>query len=229
MSSLAHHGRIAAALTLAGLASGCAASSASTPATAAPAAASPAPSAVSVDRLADVARRRYAAEVHGGVAIGTLRRVGRDPMLLRALQSGNLNATRAYVARRFPAVWYHWHVSRIRIVRGATVIVETGVPFVVAPSQMTLRGTGGRTLGTLEVSIQDVIGFVRFMHRNYPVDVVVRGHGAAHVKTSLPAAAHATLPSRGAVTIAGRRYVVRSFQQTAWGREPVTVWILAKA
>jgi hypothetical protein len=76
---------------------------------------------------------------------------------------------------------------------------------------------------------QDVIGFVRFMHRNYPVDVVVRGRGAAHVRSSLPAATNAKLPSRGPVTIAGRRYDVRSFQQTAWGSEPVTVWILTKA
>jgi hypothetical protein len=31
------------------------------------------------------------------------------------------------------------------------------------------------------------------------------------------------------VTIAGRRYLVRSFHETAWNGEPVTVWILTKA
>jgi hypothetical protein len=185
--------------------------------------------AASIDHLTAVARRRYATEVHGGVAIGTTHRVARDPALLRTLQSGNATATQAYVRRQFAAVWYHWHVSRMRIRKGSAVVVETGVPFVVAPSQVTLRSSSGRTLGTLEVSVQDVIGFVRFMHRNYPVDVVVRGTRAADVRSSLPAATHAGLPSRGPVTIAGRRYLARSFHETAWNGEPLTVWILTKA
>jgi hypothetical protein len=252
MLSLPRTGRTAAAgLAVAVLASGCAVSAASTPATPAsaaspkPATAAPAaapaivpprraaavtaPQSAAIDHLTAVARRRYAVEVHGGVAIGTTHRVAHDPALLRTLQSGNVAATQAYVRREFPAVWYHWHVSRMRIRKGSAVVVETGVPFVVAPSQVTLRSSGGRTLGTLEVSVQDVIGFVRFMHRNYPVDVVVRGTGAAHVRSSLPAATHANLPSSGPVTVAGRRYLVRSFHETAWNGEPVTVWILTKA
>jgi hypothetical protein len=226
MPSLAKTGRIAAVLVLVGLASACAAWAA-VPGVPARTAAStpPAP----VDRLAAVARRRYAVEAHGGVAFGTAHRVARDPALLRTLQSGNVAATQAYVRRRLPAVWYHWHVSRMRIRKGSSVVVETGVPFVVAPSKVTLRASNGRSLGTLEVSIQDEIGFVRYMHRNYPVDVVVRGQGPGHVKTSLPAAANATLPSQGPATIAGRRYLVRSFRETAWNGEPVTIWILAKA
>jgi hypothetical protein len=245
MPSLTRTGRVAAvALTIAGLASGCAVSAASTPATAAganiapaapatvqarPVAAMAARQAAAIDQLSAVARRQYAAEVHGGVAIGTARRVARDPALLRTLQSGNVAATQAYVRRQFPAVWYHWHVSRMRIRKGSSVVVETGVPFVVAPTTIPLRSSSGRTLGTLEVSIQDEIGFVRFMHRNYPVDVVVRGTSAADIRSSLPAATHANLPSSGPVTIAGRRYLSRSFHETAWNGEPVTVWILTKA
>jgi hypothetical protein len=244
MPRLAHPGRLATGVTLAVLLTGCAASAAQPPApsaaprtTAATATVAarraatttrPTRSVAAIDSLTQVARRRYAVEVHGGVAIGTLHRVGRDPTLLRTLQSGNLSATRAYVRQQFPAVWYHWHVSRLRILKGSRVVVDTGVPFVVAPSQMTLRGPGGKVLGTLETSIQDEIGFVRYMHRNYPVDVVVRGRGAAHVKSSLPAAANAPLPSSGSVTLAGRRYAVRSFKQTALAGEPVTVWILTK-
>jgi hypothetical protein len=234
MVSLARTGRTAGvALTIASLASGCAVSAAATPATAGGAkttAATTAPqTAAAIDNLTAVARRQYAAEVHGGVAIRTARRVARDPALLRTLQSGNVAATQAYVRREFPAAWYHWHVSRMRIRKGSSVVVETGVPFVVAPTQVTLRSTSGRSLGTLEVSIQDEIGFVRLMHRNYPVDVVVRGTGAADVRSSLPAATHANLPSSGPATIAGRRYLVRSFHETAWNGEPVTVWILTKA
>ena len=241
MSSLVRPGRITAALTVAGLAAGCATSAASTPASSASAgpstvSAHPAASAAAttaavspIDRLTNVARQRYRVEAQGSVANATARRVARDPALLRTLQSGNVAATQAYVKRQFAGVWYHWHVSRMRITKGSTVVVETGVPFVLAPTQVTLRGSGGRALGTLEVSIQDEIGFVRYMHRNYPVDVVVRGQGAGHIQTSLPAAANAKLPSQGPVTIAGRRYLARSFPETAWNGEPVTAWILTKA
>jgi hypothetical protein len=188
----------------------------------------PARSSSAIDGVTALAMRQYAAEVHGPLAKTLLHRVAGDKTLLRTLQSGNLTATRAYIARQFPAVWYHWHVSRMRIVQGSRVVDETGVPFVVAPAQMTLRGTGGRSLGTLQISIQDEIGFVRLMHRNHGVDVVVRGQSAGHMRTSLPAAANASLPSRGSTTIAGTRYQVRSFNETAWAGEPVTVWILAR-
>jgi hypothetical protein len=227
MASLSTRGRLAAGVTLLALGTGYATAAAQAPTQpGAPRATGAA--AGGIDNLTAIARKRYATEVHGGVAIGTLRRVARDPTLRRTLQSGNLSAARTYVRQTYPAVWYHWHVSRMRIVKGSQVLLDAGVPFVVAPSHMTLRASGGQPLGTLEVSIQDVIGFVRFMHRNYPVDVVVRGQGTAHVRSSLPAAAQATLPSRGTVTLAGRRYLVRSFHQSALGNEPVTVWVLAK-
>jgi hypothetical protein len=235
MSLLTHPRRVAAG-GLAVLVAGCGASAVakSAPTSAAPTSASTAIASTAkappaaIDRLTAVARRQYTAEVSGGTTRKLLHRVGKDPTLLRTLQSGNLAATRAYVQRQFPAVWYHWHVSRMRIMQGSQVVAEQGVPFAVAPSQMTLHGANGRALGTLEVSIQDVIGFVRLMHRLHPLDVVVRGSGA-DVRSSLPAAAQAQLPSSGSATIAGRRYSVRSFHETAWGNEPVTVWILAKA
>jgi hypothetical protein len=188
----------------------------------------PARSTAAIDRYTAAAKHQYAAEVSGAKPTALARRVARDPTLLRLLQSGDLAGTRAYVSRQFPSVWYHWHVSRMRIVQGSKVVSENGVPFAVAPAQITLHGKGGRSLGTLEVSIQDEIGFVRLMHRSHPIDVVVRGQGSGHLRTSLPAAANATLPSSGSTTIAGRRYRVRSFHETAWGNEPVTVWILAR-
>jgi hypothetical protein len=219
-----------AALAAAAAVAGCgtAAGTVAPTATVAPAATASSPRASAIDRLTALARSRYANEVGGRGVVAKLHRVGSDPTLLRTLESGNLAAARAYVARQYPSVWYHWHVSRMRILQGSRIAVDAGVPFVVAPAQMTLHGTGGRPLGTLQVSIQDEIGFVRLMHRNHPVDIVVRGRGASHVRTSLAAAAHAQLPASGRTTIGGRRYQVRSFRQTALGGEPVTVWILTK-
>jgi hypothetical protein len=211
---------------------GCAASAATLPqpnAAAAQARPNPAGKApATIDRLTAVAKRRYATEVRGGQAQGTLHRVARDAGLRRTLASGDVTKLRAYVRSEFNRVWYHWHASRLRIVHGTSMLVDVGVPFVVAPSQMTLRDARGASLGTLQVSIQDVIGFVRYMHRNYPVDVVVRGRGAAHVRTSLPAALNVRLPDSGTATVAGHRYQVRSFMETALGGEPVKVWILQR-
>jgi hypothetical protein len=224
--------RPAASLVLAATLAGCGGVVASTPgartaattrtdATAARAAGS------RIDRLTRIARLRYAVESHGATARAKLHRVGSDPVLRRTLRAGDLAAARAYVRRQFTAVWYGWHVSRVRLLRGATVLVDAGVPFVVAPSQLTLPGAGGPY--TLQVSIQDEIGFAKFTYRNDHVWAVVRGRGPGHVRTLLPAAAHAHLPTHGRVTLAGRRYAVRSFRETALGREPVTVWILARA
>jgi hypothetical protein len=245
--SLLNRSRMAAAATLAVLAAGCGGAAIAAPtattAAAAPTTAAAAPTAAparrasartaaqpssAIDRVTALAKRQYSAEVHGPLATTLVHRVANDKTLLRTLQSGNVTATRAYIARQFPNVWYHWHVSRMRILQGSRVVDETGVPFVVAPSQLTLHGTGGRSLGTLQISIQDEIGFVRFMHRNHGVDVVVRGQGASHVRSSLPAATNVSLPSRGTTTIGGTRYQVRSFNETAWAGEPVTVWILAR-
>lgn len=182
-----------------------------------------------IDQLTVVARKRWATERYGSATHQLLRNVAADPGLRRAAGSGNEATLRTYVRARFARVWYHEHVSRMRILRGSNVVVDAGVPFVVGPSSRPLLDQHGKKRGTLEVSIQDVIGFVRYMHRNYPVDVVARGVGKAHVRTSLPAALRVKLPDSGSATIAGRRYQVRSFTQKALRNEHVKVWILTHA
>lgn len=62
----------------------------------------------------------------------------------------------------------------MRIVQGGKVVDETGVPFALALSQLAIHNRQGRTIGALEVSVQDVIGFVR-------------DTGSGRVHTSLPA------------------------------------------
>jgi hypothetical protein len=234
MTFRGHLGRIAAPLALVGLLSSCGGVAVATPTPTpttthkAKATTLAATAAAGSSGLTAIARRQYSAEIHGGAAFAALHRVARDQTLLRTLRSGSVSATRAYVQRTYPAVWYHWHVARMRILQGSRVVVETGVPFAVAPVHMTLRGAAGRALGTLQVSIQDVIGFVRLIHRHYPVDVVVHGQ-SGQVRSSLPAATQVKLPSAGTVMIAGRPYRVSSFRQTAWGNEPVTVSILQRA
>jgi hypothetical protein len=175
-----------------------------------------------VDRITAMAQRQYGRETGGAVARAELLRIASEPGLRSAARSGSVTALRAYVNQRFSSVWYHQHVSRLQIVRAGSLLVDTGVPFVVDGPHVTLPGGD-----TLRISIQDEIGFVRLIHRHNPVDVVVRGQGG-QVRSSLPAATTAALPPSGRVTIAGVRYDVRSFARTALGGEPVQVWILSR-
>jgi HAMP domain-containing protein len=179
-----------------------------------------------LDRLAAVARQRYSEEVTGAAVHKQLRRVASDPVLLRALRSGDLAGLRAEV--RLQDATPHAHISRLRVVRGSRVLADAGVVFPVAPAQKALRDAHGRVLATLQLSIQDVIGYVKYMHRNVHVDVVVRGRGAAHMRTSLPAAARVRLPSSGTAMVAGRRYLVRSFSEPGLAGETLRIWILKR-
>jgi hypothetical protein len=179
-----------------------------------------------VDPVIRSMQQRYRIEVGGSVARRTLARLAHEPGLLAAVRSQSTSRLRAYVAGRFRPVWYHWHVSRLRITRGNTTLVETGVPFVVDGPTATLRAANGKPLARLQISIQDLIGYVRLDKRVNHLDTVVRGRGAADVRTSLPAALRVKLPSSGNVTIAGRRYHVGSFSETGWRGEPLRIWIL---
>src|SRR5258705_3503276 len=123
-----------------------------------------------IDRITAVARALYAEQVAGRHSLAVLHRLGADPNLLRLLASGSAASVRAYVDYQYPRTWYHWHVSRMRITRGSKVVSEVGVRFAMPASQMVLHGSGGRTLGTLRVSMQDEIGFVRLTHRRYDVN-----------------------------------------------------------
>jgi len=103
--------------------------------------------------------------------------------------------------------------------------MDAGLPFVVQGSQGALRGPGGASLARVDVSIQDVIGFVKLVDRETGTKVVVRGRRGI-VQTLFPAAAHTRLPASGNVTIHGHGYLVRSFHEVDFNGNPMTVWIL---
>jgi hypothetical protein len=141
-----------------------------------------------------------------------------DRALSGALAAGRLAA--ASVAAQ-SLLRRHLHLTAIRIVRGGRVILATKPhPFDVAGAGQAVRGGG-----TLEVTIQDLIGFIRLVHKFTGAEVVVRG-AAGEVKSSLPAALGARLPAGGCATLGGRVYAVRSFAATAFGGEPLTISVL---
>ena len=176
-------------------------------------------------RATSIARRTYRLEAHGPAAPASVLRISRDGALLAALRAHDRRATRAAALHQL--FLPHYHVVRLRVLAGSRSLVDVGGRFVSAGAQRELRTADGRPLGRLEASIQDVIGFVKLVHRRSGAQAVVRGnHG--HVATLLGPAARAKLPAAGRVRIGGRVYAVRSFRETGFAGEPLRVWILVR-
>ena len=175
------------------------------------------------------AQRAYNRETKGSKLRQETNRIAADAILLGALARGDVAGARAEAQAQLLSPSNHFdHVTRISVVHGARVLVNATLnsdgTYVVAPSRRELA-LHGRRVGTLLVSIQDVTGFVKLVHRRTGAEVVVRG-GSGQVRASLSAAARARLPRTGEVAVAGRNYLVRSFAELGWGGEPLTVWVL---
>jgi hypothetical protein len=177
---------------------------------------------VRADTLAGVAKRIYRQEVRGDVGHAAVKRIARDRALLAALSANNRTALRAAALRQLfnPGK----HVVRLSVVRRGQTLTNVGGAFVVAPAKLELRARNGVPLGMLEASMQDVIGYVKLVHRLTGAQIVVRGD-PGHVESSF-ATPPSTLPTSGPTTVAGRQYVVRSFQEVGYGHEALNVWIL---
>jgi hypothetical protein len=174
---------------------------------------------VRADTLGGVARRIYQQEADGAVGHAAVRRIARDPALLSALRRGDAAALRAAALRQLfnPGK----HVVRLSVVGDGRPLTDVGGAFVVAPARLKVRGGD-----VVEASMQDVVGYVKLVHRLTGAQVVVRGV-PGHVESSLPAAARASLPAAGDATVAGHAYVVRSFHETGYGGERLDVWVLS--
>jgi hypothetical protein len=169
------------------------------------------------------ARGRFRLEADGEAVHAALALVGADRALAAAMGRGDFGAAKAEALR---LVRGHHHITAIRVLRGQRVVVETmRYPFDVAGSQAPLRDRRGAVVGTLQVTIQDVIGFIRLVHKFTGSQVLVRG-AAGEAKSSLPAALGARLPAAGCATLAGRTYAVRSFPETSFTGEALTIWVL---
>ena len=172
---------------------------------------------VRADTLVGVARRIYRQEADGAVGHAAVRRIARDPALRAAMRSDRPAALRAAALRQLfnPGK----HVVRLSVMRGGRTLTDVGGRFVVSPAQLTAQGD------VIEASMQDVIGFVKLVHRLTGADVVVRG-APGHVESSLPGATDTALPAAGSATIAGQSYVVRSFREVGFSGEALQVWVL---
>ena len=181
---------------------------------------------VRADTLVQVAQRIYRQEVTGVVGRSAVRRIARDRALTRALAAGRPAALRAEALRQLflPGK----HVVRLEVLQGRRLRTDVGGRFVVGGESGVLRAPDGRRIGRLELSMQDVLGYRKLVSRLTGAQVVARG-SAGHLETSLPAAAEASLPSDGTVSLLGQTYVVREFHERGFGGEPLSVWLLVPA
>jgi hypothetical protein len=178
---------------------------------------------VRVDTLAQVAKRIYAHEHARVVAAKTIKHLRTEPALIRALESGNRRRIRAEA--RKPVLG---HEVRIRVVRGSRVLMDAGLPNVVQAAQAELRAPDGTDLGLVQVSIQDLIGFVKLVDRETGTRMVVRDRNG-HTETAFKAAANRSLPPSGKVEIRGSTYWLRGFQEGDFVGRPLQVWMLDPA
>jgi hypothetical protein len=173
------------------------------------------------------AKHIYGNETNGGRVHADLGLIASDRALLSNLGHGRLAAAQAeahHLMTSRPIA----HITRVSVMRGKRSLVNavwnSNGSFVVAPLTRALS-LHGHPIGTLLVSVQDIVGYVKLIHKYTGADAVVRG-ASGQARASFPAAATARLPASGHVTIARRHYVVGSFQVVGWEREPLTVWIL---
>jgi hypothetical protein len=169
------------------------------------------------------ARNRFHEEWHGLAAHVALRRAAADRKFVQALTASDLSAARAEANRLLVG-----HLVRLRVVHGSRVLVDANASsFAVPGPSRTLRTRRGRVLGRLTVTVQDVIGFVKLVQRYGGGNAVVRGQ-RGQLRTLLAAVPN-RLPHSGCTTVAGTPYAVRSFPETSFSGEPLTVWVLVAA
>jgi len=121
-----------------------------------------------------VARRIYAEELRGAETRLDATRVATYRPLLTALAHSEPGAARAAVHALVYAP--HWHIVRLRVTRGASVLADVGGPHVLAPVRGELR-VGGRTAAGFVMSVQDDLGYVKLVTRfiGAPIDLYQRG------------------------------------------------------
>jgi hypothetical protein len=176
----------------------------------------------SVDTL--VAQGIYAAEIQSHEVTEDAAHITHSQALLSALASNNTAAV--YEAVHSIVYTPHWHIVRLRVVKGGRVIADVGGPDVIAPVSGTLRSRG-RTLGTYVMSVQDDLGYVKLVSRFIGVPVNLYRNGSFVMGTLQHAPA--TLSSGASVHVGGASYQVQLLNERAFPSGPLRVSLFVPA
>ena len=170
------------------------------------------------------AELRWSVESEGSAVHRDLLQIAHDARLTGALGRGDMAAALAAANGELVR-----HVVQIRILRGGSVLLDANpTSFDVAGAALALHGAGGRGLGRLQITVQDIIGFIKLERKIDHAGIVVLG-SAGRMRTSLPAAVGVSLPRAGCVEIGARRFVVGSFLRRSYTGEPLTIWVLSRS
>jgi hypothetical protein len=147
------------------------------------------------------ARHILAGELHGAEVRADIGHITSSQALLSAMAGSNPATVQAAVHALVYAP--HWHIVRLRVLKGGKVLADVGGPYIIAPVTGTLRWHG-RTVGRYVMSVQDDVGFVKLVSRFIGAPIDIYRSGSFLMGTLKPAP---TTPSNGTtVTIAGSTY-----------------------
>jgi hypothetical protein len=179
-----------------------------------------------VNTLRRVAELIYTGE-SGQSARKQVRRVQHNTALLEAVAHREPAATEASIKSLL-----NEHIVRMRVSAGGQLLSDVGGPYVIAPVSAPLR-LGGRTIGSVVLSIQDDEGYLRLTRRLVGLDVLMYmniGSGPPQlVKDSLgptPGPALASVPASGAFQYEGRSFRVFTVHAKAFPSGPLTIRVL---
>jgi hypothetical protein len=175
------------------------------------------PQDTTVNTLIAVAKLIYTGEI-GQRARVQVRRVQHDRALLSAVANRDPAAARTAIEALL-----NQHIVRLRVNASGRLLSDVGGPFVLAPLEAPLR-LGGRTIGSLVLSIQDDEGYLRLARRLAGLDVLMY-MGPRLVKNSL-GPAPGTPPADGSYSYRGHAFRVFTLHVRAFPAGPLRIQVL---
>jgi hypothetical protein len=176
-----------------------------------------------VNTLHRVASLIYAAET-GQRRSEEVLRVQRSAALLEAVARHDPLATEVAVDALL-----NQHIVRMRVTSSGQLLSDVGGPYVLAPVTAPLR-LNGRTIGDVELSIQDDEGYLRLTRRLAGMDVLMYMNSSDGqpelVKNSL-GPSPGTVPASGNYTYRGHLFRVFTVAAQAFPSGPLTIRVLA--
>ncbi len=170
-----------------------------------------------VNALSRVAQLIYAGEA-GRHALAQVHRVQHNQPLLHAVAARDPAATKLAIDALL-----HEHIVRLRVSAGGRLLADVGGPYVLAPVRAPLR-LGGRTIGSIVLSIQDDEGYKRLTGRLAGLDVLMYMSNRL-VKNSLGPLPGA-VPASGVYHYRGRTFRVVTLHVQAFPSGPLRIAVL---
>lgn len=181
--------------------------------------------ATTVNALTHVANLIYEAEA-GSRTLVQVHRVQHSQALLQAVSHHEEIATRAAIIGLL-----NHHIVRLRVSDRSHLLSDVGGPYVLAPVTAKLR-SGGHTIGSFVLSIQDDEGYLRLARRLAGLDVLMymnplraNSSGPELVKNSL-GPAPGKVPASGHYSYHGHDFQVITVHARAFPSGPLTIRVL---